>query len=276
MLPVGVFPRNAWRAEPGRVDLRRAQLPPRPVELACVPQRVVLDLARTACIVVDMQNDFCSPGGWLASIGVDVASTRQPIDRLERLLPALRAGGVPILWLNWGARPDRANLPPGVLHVYDPDGRHAGIGDPLPPSGSRVLERGSWGAQVVEELVIDSSDVCIDKYRMSGFFDTELDGVLRNLAVTTLLFAGVNVDQCVLATLTDAACLGYDCLLLEDCSATNSPAYCLEATLYNVRQCFGFVASSEDLLGALRVTTGGDPVMPADPVVPAEAGSETA
>ena len=74
-----------------------------------------------------------------------------------------------------------------------------------------------------------------------GFQDTELDSILRNLAVTTLLFAGVNADQCVLCTLQDANFRGYDCLLLEDCAATTSPDYCMAATLYNVQQCFGFV-----------------------------------
>jgi nicotinamidase-related amidase len=61
----------------------------------------------------------------------------------------------------------------------------------------------------------------------------------------------VNIDQCVMTTLQDANFLGYDCILLEDCAATTSPEYCLLATLYNVKQCFGFVASSSDLLAAL-------------------------
>ena len=86
---------------------------------------------------------------------------------------------------------------------------------------------------------------------MSGFFDTELDAVLRNLDVTTLLFAGVNVDQCVYATLCDAAGLGYDCVLLDDCCATTSPSFCVEATRYNVAQCYGFVADGADLVAAL-------------------------
>ena len=87
---------------------------------------------------------------------------------------------------------------------------------------------------------------------MSGFWDTPLDSILRNLGVTTLLFAGVNLDQCVMCTLQDANFLGYDCVLLDDCSATTSPAFCVEATLYNIRQCFGFVASSGDLGEALH------------------------
>ena len=88
---------------------------------------------------------------------------------------------------------------------------------------------------------------------MSGFWDTPLDSILRNLGVTTLLFAGVNVDQCVLCTLQDANFLGYDCILLEDCSATTSPSFCTEATLYNVRQCFGFTASSAGLMAGLAL-----------------------
>jgi nicotinamidase-related amidase len=91
----------------------------------------------------------------------------------------------------------------------------------------------------------------VNKYRMSGFFDTELASVLGNLDVTTLLFAGVNVDQCVLATLMDAACLGYDVVLLDDCAATTSPEFCHDATVYNVRQCFGFVSSGAAVIAGI-------------------------
>jgi nicotinamidase-related amidase len=111
-----------------------------------------------------------------------------------------------------------------------------------------VLEAGSWGAAVVDELVKAPEDISIGKYRMSGFHDTCLDSVLRNLDIKTVLFAGVNADQCVLATLMDANFAGYDCILLEDCTSTTSPAFCWEATLYNVRKCFGFTALSKDLL----------------------------
>src|ERR1700741_5419256 len=86
---------------------------------------------------------------------------------------------------------------------------------------------------------------------MSGFQDTELDRILRNLGVTPLMFAGVNSDQCVLGTLQDANSPGYDCLLLEDCSATTSPDYCLAATIYNLRQCFGFVLNSKTIVAQL-------------------------
>ena len=199
-------------------------------------------------IIVDMQNDFCHSGGWLASIGVDVTSARSPIEPLVNGVPTVRRAGIPVVWLDWGARTDRANLPPNVIHVYDPEGTGVGIGS-IEPTGSPVLERGSWSAALVDELerIVADDDIRIDKHRMSGFWDTELDSVLRNLDVTTLLFAGVNADQCVLATLIDAACAGYDTIMLEDACATTSPDYCWDATVYNVRQCFGFTAQLADV-----------------------------
>jgi nicotinamidase-related amidase len=75
---------------------------------------------------------------------------------------------------------------------------------------------------------------------------------LRNLGKTTLFFAGVNIDQCVMATLQDANFLGYDCILVKDCAATTSPEYCLKATLYNVNQCFGFVVDSQSIVEAIK------------------------
>ena len=244
--------RNSWGVGPGRVDLRREPAPSSPVTVVARPQTLTLDLARTAIVVVDMQNDFCHPDGWLASIGVDVAPARAPIGPLRELLPWLRANHGAVVWLNWGNRPDRANLPPGVLHVYNPDGRGNGIGAPARPGGSPTLQAGSWSAAIVDELKPEPDDISVDKYRMSGFFDTPLDSILRNLGVTTLLFGGVNADQCVLATLADAACIGYDVVLLEDCAATTSPPYCFEATVYNVAQCFGFVTTSTALLAGER------------------------
>jgi ureidoacrylate peracid hydrolase len=97
----------------------------RTITIDATPQRLTMDLGRTAVIVVDMQNDFCAPGGWLASIGVDISPARAAIPAIAALLPPLRAAGVPVIWLNWGNRPDRANLPPNVLHVYDPAGEGA-------------------------------------------------------------------------------------------------------------------------------------------------------
>ncbi len=267
--PLGASPRNQWQVTDAVCSLVREPRAPQPARVAALPQNLVIDWRRTALVVIDMQNDFCHPRGWLASIGVDVTPARAPIGPLAALLPRLRAADVPVLWVNWGNRPDRANLSASLLHVYNPNGRSTGLGAALAGApvtaahpGSHVLEKDSWGAAVVDELAHDSRDIRIDKYRMSGFPDTCLDSVLRNLDITTVLFAGVNADQCVLATLMDANFLGYDCVLLEDCSATTSPAFCWDATLYNVRQCFGFTAQSTALFATATATGAAAPRPP--------------
>lgn len=252
MKPLGSSSRNQWHVSLDRVDLVRRPQTARVVEFPAAPRMVRLDLARTAVLIVDMQNDFCHPDGWLASIGVDVSPTRALIARLARYVPKLRSAGLPILWVNWGNRPDLLNISPSLLNVYDPNGAGVGLGAALPANGSPVLQAGSWAAAVVDELTVDPADIRIDKYRMSGFWDTPLDSILRNLGVGTLLFAGVNLDQCVMCTLQDANFLGYDCILMEDCAATTSPPFCTDATLYNVRQCFGFTASAADIAASVE------------------------
>lgn len=241
-------PPNAWSVDAAIADITRPPLPPRPVTLPTDSKTLRLDLAKAAMVVIDMQNDFCHPDGWLAHIGVDVMPAREPIAPLKTLLPALRNVDIPVLWVNWGNRPDLLNISAGLRHVYNPTGDGVGLGDPLPKNGAPVLMKGSWAAAVVEELAIEPEDIQIDKYRMSGFWDTPLDSILRNLGRTTLFFAGVNADQCVMATLQDANFLGYDCILVRDCTATTSPEYCLKATFYNVNQCFGFVTDSQLIL----------------------------
>lgn len=248
--PLGVPGGAEWRVNAQTVDLSRPPRQPDPLAIAAQPQSVILDVHKTAVIIVDMQNDFCHAHGWLAHIGVDHTPARAPIEPLQRLLPVARSLGMPVLWVNWGNRVDRRNLSPAHRHVYNPDGVSVGLGDPVPASGAPVLERGSWGAAIVDELTPEPTDIHVAKYRMSGFWDTELDSILRNAGVTTLLFAGVNADQCVLFTLADANFLGYDTLLLSDCTATTNPAYCMDTTVLNIKQIFGFVTDSGALIHA--------------------------
>jgi nicotinamidase-related amidase len=248
---LGVGANYHWLATPETVDMAMPAPAPKPVHIACEPQSVVVDLKRTAIIVIDMQNDFCTKGGWVDHLGADYTADRAPIAPLQKLLPALRDAGVPVIWVNWGNRPDLANMPPNQIHLYKPKGSGIGLGDPLPGSGAPVLQKDSWAAAVVDELEPHPEDLKVDKYRISGFWDTPLDSMLRNLGIKSILFAGVNTDQCVLHSLTDANFLGYGCLMVEDCCATSSPAFCTEATVWNVKKCFGFVTDSTKVLAAL-------------------------
>jgi nicotinamidase-related amidase len=252
MKPLGSGSGYRWYANATHIDMAMPAPAPVPATIRCEPQHVTVDLLRTAMVIIDMQNDFCAKGGWVDHLGVDYTPDRAPIKPLQRLLPVLRKASVPVIWVNWGNRPDLLNMPPNQIHLYKPSGEGIGLGEPLPGSGAHVLEKDSWAAAVVDELAPEPGDVCVDKHRISGFWDTQLDSILRNLGTRTVMFAGVNTDQCVLHSLTDANFLGYGCIMVEDCCATTSPAYCTEATIFNVKKCFGFVASSDDVIDAVK------------------------
>lgn len=249
---LGTGERNSYRVSDAAVDMRRPARAEQAVRLAALPQDIVVDLARTALVVVDMQNDFCGEDGWVASLGIDFAAGRALVDPINRATAAMRAHGAPVIWLNWGVRADRANLSPGTQHPFNPNGRGPGLAGETTIAGRtyRVLQSGEWGAQLIDGLVRDEGDLGVDKHRISGFWDTPLDAILKNHGITTVLFAGVNADHCVLGTLMDANFHGYDTVMLEDCVATTSPEFCMQATLHNVRFCFGFTTSSAELAAA--------------------------
>lgn len=235
---VGVGAASRWRVGGSAVDLTRPAAAPRPATLDCEEARVTFDLAATAMVVVDMQNAFCHPD----RAGGEDAPARRPIAPLKTLLPDLRRAGVPVIWVNWGNRPDGANLAAPVVYCFRGGGARQSF-----------IVKDSFEAAIVGDLDPDPADLRFDKHRISGFWDNGLDTALRNMGATTLLFAGVNLDQCVYATLMDASFLGYAPILLRDCCATSSPGFCTEATLHNVRQVYGFVSDS----GALRAALAG-------------------
>jgi ureidoacrylate peracid hydrolase len=250
---LGPAGRNTYRVSDSAVDMRRPERVVRSVHLPALPQQVVFDVNRTALIVVDMVNDFADPEGWIASMQIDLAATRALIDPINGVSAALRAVGAPVIWVNWGVRPDRMNLSPGTQHPFNPNGRAPGLGgDQVGEARThQLLTKDSWGAQTIAELVQEPTDIVVDKHRISGFWDTPLNAILTNLGITTVIFAGVNADHCVLGTLMDANFYGYDTIMLEDCVATSSPDFCMQATLHNVRFCFGFTAKSDDLVQSL-------------------------
>lgn len=242
---------NAWQLKDGSLSLVRAVPAPRPLRLPAQPQALEIDMARTALVVVDMQNDFCHPEGWFGQKGLDTEAARRPIPVLQSLLPAWRRAGSPLIWLNWGIRADRRNLGPTVHFKGKRSAEGVGYGECSPIDHGPSLVQGSWGAALVDELAAEPGDILVHKHRLSGFWDSELDSILRNAGITTLLFAGINTDRCVFSTLQDAAFLGYDCVLLEDACSTSSPDYVTDGVLYLVRLLHGFTATAADLGAAL-------------------------
>ncbi|MFC3678411.1 cysteine hydrolase family protein [Ferrovibrio xuzhouensis] len=251
MKMMGARPEQSWLVGRDVVDMTRPAKAVRPIKLAALPQNIVVDANKSALVIVDMQNDFCATGGWMDSQGIDVTPNTAPIEPLKALVAAFRAQGLPVVWVNWGVRKDLLNISPSLLHAHNKTGDAVDLGSPVPGTRSEVLRAGSWGAQVVDGLNPGDADIHVTKHRFSGFWDTDLDAILRNLGVKTLFVGGVNLDQCVMTTLEDANFLGYDTILVEDGAATTSPDYCVQAALYNIRLLFGFTLKSETLLQGL-------------------------
>jgi ureidoacrylate peracid hydrolase len=229
----------------------------RQVSVEAKPGPLVIDPRQTAVLVVDTQNDFAAEGGMFHRAGIDISPIQATVKPISRVLEAARKDGLKVIYLKMAFRPDLSDA--GSPGAPNRD-RHSffGVGQTVQtPDGTptRVLIRDEWGTQVVPDLAPEQDDVQIYKHRFSGFYQTELDTVLKQQGIRYLIVTGCTTSVCVESTVRDAMFRDYSCLVLEDCCA-EPIGYQFsrsnhEASLLVLQLLFGWVSSSNAFIQAL-------------------------
>jgi len=222
------------------------------IDVPAEPTTFSLVPGKTALIVIDMQRDFLLPGGFGESLGNDVDQLLKVVPPLAALIAAARDTGVTVIHTREGHQPDLSDCPPAKLRRGAPSKR---IGDP--GKYGRILIRGEYGHDIVDELAPIDGELVIDKPGKGAFYATELQDVLVGAGITQLLVTGVTTEVCVHTTTREANDRGYECLVVSDCVGSYFPDF-QRVGLDMIKAqggIFGWVADSTAVIPALHQLT---------------------
>jgi nicotinamidase-related amidase len=211
------------------------------------PAPFTFDARHMALIVIDMQRDFIEPGGFGEALGNDVSLLSGIVPTVARLLAHARSAEWQIVHTRESHAPDLSDCPPAKRMRGMPNAR---IGDEGPMG--RILVRGEPGNAIIDTLAPIEGELVIDKPGKGAFYATQLGEELSIRGITHLVFAGVTTEVCVQTSMREANDRGYECLLVEDATASYIPAF-RDATIAMIHSqggIVGWTAPLDALLGA--------------------------
>jgi ureidoacrylate peracid hydrolase len=233
----------------------------------CLPARpepIMIRPAETALIIVDMQNAYASPGGYLDLAGFDISGAAPAIEKIGEAAAAARAAGMPVIFFQNGWDAD-------YLEAGGPGSPNWHKSNALktmrrrPELQGKLLAKGGWDYELVQALQPVPGDIVVAKPRYSAFFNTNLDSLLRARGIRSLIFTGIATNVCVESTLRDGFFLEYFGVVLHDATYHAGPDFIQQASLYNIEKFFGWVSSVEEFRTALQANINPTLTMKGDP-----------
>jgi len=218
------------------------------VSVNAEPYDFEFDPQNTALVMIDFQRDFVYPGGFGESLGNDTSFLLKALPPAERVLKACRAAGIYVIHTREGHRPDLSDLPRAKYERGNPT-IHIGDEGPM----GRLLVRGSYGHDIVEEVYPIAGEPVVDKPGKGAFYATDMQAILQTQGIEKLVFCGVTTEVCVQTSVREANDRGYDSLVLSDCVGSYFPEFQRVALEMIKAQggIFGWVSDSTRFLDAL-------------------------
>jgi ureidoacrylate peracid hydrolase len=214
------------------------------------PEPIKIDIAKTAILVVDMQNAFMSRGGYFDLIGMDISAIQKIVEPCRKIIHVAREKGARIIYLQMGYSPDLSDAgPPGCPSLHKSGALN--FFREHPELKDKLYFYGTWGAEIIETLKPHQEDIVIRKQKYDGFLGTNLDTILRTLTIKYLLFLGIATNVCVESTLRHAFFLDYFPILVSDAVSQKGSSVTQEATILNVQSTFGWVTDTHRVIKAI-------------------------
>lgn len=221
------------------------------VTLPARPEPLRLKPSETAVIVVDIQNAYASPGGYIDIAGFDISGAPAAIQKTKTALEAARKAGLTVIFFQNGW--DKDYVEAGT--VGSPNWHKSNALKTMrrrPELQGTLLAKGGWDYDLVDQLKPLPGDIVMPKPRYSGFFNTPLDSILRARGIKNLVFTGIATNVCVESTLRDGFFLEYFGVVLADATHQAGPPSAQEAALFNIETFFGWVSSVDDFCTTLK------------------------